>query len=365
MRHAAIALLLMLGQQSAKPAFEVAAIKRSANLDKGGTLGLLPGGRFRAINFDARTLVSIAYRTRPPRTLTSSQIIGAPDWMSEERYDINAKIGPELAATIDAPNRDPDLMPKLVQSLLEDRFKLKMHYEQRDTPIYALVVARKDGTLGPQLRPTAIDCARDRSKCSISRAAGRFTGGKPPKNALYDYGTAVSELVLFAIILAVVLWIARGLPRREAFALRRPASWGRAAGLGIAVFIVIAVTNAVLNPFLHGGREQGLTPSGWEPQHAVAFALNLVAFALVGPIAEELTFRGLGFFLLEPLGQTAAIVIIGVTFGLWHGLIEALPVLMVFGAGLAYLRSRTDSIYPGIILHAAFNASALLIAVSV
>jgi uncharacterized protein (TIGR03435 family) len=177
MRHAAIALLLMLGQQSAKPAFEVAAIKRSANLDKGGTLGLLPGGRFRAINFDARTLVSIAYRTRPPRTLTSSQIIGAPDWMSEERYDINAKIGPELAATIDAPNRDPDLMPKLVQSLLEDRFKLKMHYEQRDTPIYALVVARKDGTLGPQLRPTAIDCARDRSKCSISRAAGRFTGG--------------------------------------------------------------------------------------------------------------------------------------------------------------------------------------------
>ena len=58
--------------------------------------------------------------------------------------------------------------------------------------------------------------------------AGRFTGGKPPKNALYLYSTAASELILFAIILAFVFLIARGLPRRETFALRRPDSWGRA-----------------------------------------------------------------------------------------------------------------------------------------
>jgi membrane protease YdiL (CAAX protease family) len=195
--------------------------------------------------------------------------------------------------------------------------------------------------------------------------AGRFTGGKPPKNALYQYSTAVSELVLFAIILAVVLWIARGLPKREAFALRKPASWGRAIGLGIAVFIVIAIANAVLSPVLHPGREQGLTPSGWEPRHATAFAINLLAFAVVGPIVEELTFRGLGFHLLEPYGQTAAIVVIGLTFGLWHGLVEALPVLVVFGTGLAFLRSRTGSVYPGMVLHAVFNGAALLLAVTV
>ena len=93
------------------------------------------------------------------------------------------------------------------------------------------------------------------------------------------------------------------------------------------------------------------------------FVLNLVALAIVGPIAEELTFRGLGFYLLQRYGQTPAIVVIGITFGLWHGLVEALPVLVVFGVGLAFLRSRTNSIYPGMILHATFNATALLAAV--
>jgi len=194
--------------------------------------------------------------------------------------------------------------------------------------------------------------------------AGRFTSGKPPKNALYLYSTAASELILFAIILAFVFLIARGLPTREVFALGRPESWGRALRLAIGVFVVIVISNAALNPLLHGGREQGLTPSGWEPNHAAAFALNLFAFSIVGPVAEELTFRGLGFYLLQPFGQTAAIVVLGIMFGFWHGLIEALPVLIIFGLGLAYLRSRTNCIYPGMILHATFNGAALILAVA-
>ena len=114
-RHAVIAWVVtmatagLLAQQEAAPAivFEVAAIRRNENLDAGGSLGLLPGGRFRAVNFDARTFVAVAYRTKPPLTLAPSQIIGAPEWMSIERYDINAKISPELAATMD---KNPLLM---------------------------------------------------------------------------------------------------------------------------------------------------------------------------------------------------------------------------------------------------------------
>ena len=156
--------------------FEVAAIKRSANLDAGGTLGLLPGGRFRAVNFDARTLVAVAYRTKPPRNLVPSQIIGAPDWMSSERYDINAKIASDLAATLDRPGRDPNLMPKLVQALLEDRFKLKVHHEVHNMPVYALVVANKGDAPGPQLHPSTVDCEKDRSKCRIRGGTGVFAG---------------------------------------------------------------------------------------------------------------------------------------------------------------------------------------------
>jgi uncharacterized protein len=195
--------------------------------------------------------------------------------------------------------------------------------------------------------------------------AGNLAGGSTPKNAVYKYSTGVTELILFAVILAAVLWIARGLPKREAFALRAPRSWQRAARLGIGVFLLIWIVSYALDPLLHPGKEQGLTPSSWQPAHAAAFGLNVFALAVVGPIVEELTFRGLGFTLLERYGQTLAILVIGLAFGVWHGLIDALPVLIVFGTGLAFLRSRTQSVYPGMLLHGLFNGLALLIAVTI
>ena len=188
--------------------------------------------------------------------------------------------------------------------------------------------------------------------------ASRFAGGKPPRNALFRYDVALNELLLFAIVLGVVLLIARGLPKRETFALRPPSSWLRALALGLGVFVSVIVASYVFAP-LHGAREQGLTPSGWEPAHAGAFAVNALAFGLLGPIVEELTFRGLGFRLLQRYGERAAIVLVGVAFGLWHGLVQALPVLTVFGIGLAYLRSRTRSLLPTIALHVVFNGVGL------
>ena len=85
---------------------------------------------------------------------------------------------------------------------------------------------------------------------------------------------------------------------------------------------------------------------------------------MLAPVLEELTFRGLGFSLLQPLGATGAILLVGISFGIWHGLVEALPLLAAFGAGLAYLRSRVDSVYPGMVVHGLFNAVSLTIAVA-
>jgi len=59
-----------------------------------------------------------------------------------------------------------------------------------------------------------------------------------------------------------------------------------------------------------------------------------------------------------------AIVLTGFLFGAAHGLIVALPVLTIFGIVVAWLRVRTDSIFPGMALHAAFNGIALIAAVS-
>jgi membrane protease YdiL (CAAX protease family) len=194
--------------------------------------------------------------------------------------------------------------------------------------------------------------------------AGRALGGKPDRDVLYRWSTFEGNLITFGLIALLVYGISGLGRRRELLALRRPVSWPRALGLGVGAVLGIFVLGALLNPLLHPGREQGLTPTRWEPHHAAAYVFNGLVIAVVAPIVEELTFRGLGFSVLRPLGRWAAIVLVGLLFGLAHGLVEALPLLAAFGAALAYLRSRLESVYPGIVVHAAFNAIALIVAVA-
>ena len=194
---------------------------------------------------------------------------------------------------------------------------------------------------------------------------GRAAEGDPPEDVLYRYDTAVGSAILYGLVLATVFLICRGAPTRALLALRRPTSWGRAAGIALAIFVGMIVLGGILDRFLDAGEEQGLTPEHWESDRAGAFAANVVVVAGVAPVVEELTYRGLGFSLLMRFGRPAAILLVGIAFGLGHGLVTALPVLTAFGIGLAYLRSRTESIYPAMLLHAAFNGLALALAVTV
>jgi membrane protease YdiL (CAAX protease family) len=192
----------------------------------------------------------------------------------------------------------------------------------------------------------------------------RFTEGKPPKDLLYKWSTAAGNLFQFAVIAAIVYGIAGLGDRRQLLALRRPTSWRLAAKIGVGIGIGMLVLSVLLNPVLHPGREQGITPDRWEPNHAAAYIVNGLVIAVIAPIVEELTFRGLGYSLLVRYGRWTAIVLVGIAFGLAHGLVEAFPFLAAFGSGLAYLRSRVDSVYPGMIVHGLFNAVALAVAVS-
>jgi hypothetical protein len=190
------------------------------------------------------------------------------------------------------------------------------------------------------------------------------TGSKPARDAVFRYSTAEGTIILYAVILAATLALAAGTRKRETFALRRPRSWAQALALATLVFVVVNAVGYALEPILHAGREQGLTPHGWRGGRAGQFTANLVAFGAIGPIVEELLFRGLGFTLLASWGAWVAIAVTALAFGLWHGIPEALPVLVLFGLGLAYLRSRTESLYPGIVLHMLFNVLALVVAVT-
>lgn len=193
----------------------------------------------------------------------------------------------------------------------------------------------------------------------------RFTEGKPPKDLLYKWSTVVGNLVQFAIIAAIVYGIA-GLAgdRRQVLALRRPTSWATAARIGVGIGFGIFVLSLILTPLLEPGREQGVTPNTWQPEHLAAYIANGLVIVVVAPIVEELTFRGLGYSLLARYGRWTAIIGTGLAFALAHGLVNAFPLLAAFGIGLAFLRSRVDSVYPGMIVHGLFNAIALTVAVA-
>jgi uncharacterized protein (TIGR03435 family) len=136
-------------QSPKAPTFEVASVK--ANALRTGIRGhSFPGDRFEAKNVPLRDLIMVAYG-EPGQFLPEFQLSGGPGWIGSDRFDISAKVGG------DSPNSVAEKQ-RMLQTLLTERFKLLVHRETRDLPGYSLVLARKDGTLGPQLRHADIDC---------------------------------------------------------------------------------------------------------------------------------------------------------------------------------------------------------------
>ncbi len=192
----------------------------------------------------------------------------------------------------------------------------------------------------------------------------RLAEGKPPEDALYRYDLALNSILVYGILLACVYALGAGLRRRELFALRRPESWGHALGLALGAYIAIFAGAGLLIRLLGAGDEQGLTPKSWDSSRAGAFAVSFLAIAVVGPIVEELTYRGAGLSLFLRFGSPTAVAATALAFGLGHGLVLALPALVWFGIVAALLRLRTDSVLPSILVHCAFNATSLILSVT-
>ncbi len=195
--------------------------------------------------------------------------------------------------------------------------------------------------------------------------ASRLAGEEPPDDLAYRWSSSIAAIVQYGFMLGILLLIARGLPLREAFGLRRPGSWPRAVAYSAIALVAIWVASAALAPFLDANEEQGFVPDEWDSSRAGAFAAFFISVAVVAPIVEELTYRGLGFYLLVPYGTLVAVVGTGVLFGVAHGLLIALPVLVIFGLAVGWLRAKTESVYPSMILHGIFNGVALIVSVAV
>ena len=129
----------LMAQTEARPQFEVASIKPAAPDARGMFVRMNPGGRVDITNMTLRELIIIAWRIQP------NQLSGGPAWLGSARFDISAK-------SENAPKQGD--LPLMIQTLLEDRFQLKIHRETKELSIYALVLARKDGKLGPALKET-------------------------------------------------------------------------------------------------------------------------------------------------------------------------------------------------------------------
>jgi uncharacterized protein (TIGR03435 family) len=135
--------------QAQTPVFEVASIKPSApDTPRGGGFGMSPTGLFQVQGLSLAELIQAAYSQGRP--FYRFQITGGPDWLDSGRFDITG------SSTF--RNATPAQTMAMVKALLIDRFSLVVREERKDAPIYVLTLANKDGTLGPKMRKSSLNC---------------------------------------------------------------------------------------------------------------------------------------------------------------------------------------------------------------
>ena len=130
-------------QPAGSAQFEVVSIKRNISGATGGGIRSLPDGTTIMTN---HPIWSIILSASP---VPAREVEGLPDWVNTELYDVTLK--PPAGATREQRG-------EMMRSMFVERMKLQAHVEERERDVFALVVARSDGRLGPQLKPSPLDC---------------------------------------------------------------------------------------------------------------------------------------------------------------------------------------------------------------
>ena len=126
------------------PSFEVASIKPSKR--DAGHHWDSNEDRVRIEGYSLRDLIAYAYGLK-----SNSQVLGGPDWIDKQRFDISAKVDDAEVAKIRAMSRHEKgkAWNMMMQSLLANRFGLRVHSGQKRMPVFALVVAKSGNRCKP------------------------------------------------------------------------------------------------------------------------------------------------------------------------------------------------------------------------
>lgn len=173
-------LLAQAGAAPDAPVFTVVSIKPNTSDSLRSNFDLQPGGRFVGINVSMMQIVTIAYGDDGP--LTQDRLKIDETW-PERRAVLSSKYDIQATAEGDLARAD---LPRALQHLLADRFKLVIHRETRAVPSYQLALARADGRLGPALRPSPGECtppggtqAPGALQCGFQNFPGKAFGRVP------------------------------------------------------------------------------------------------------------------------------------------------------------------------------------------
>jgi uncharacterized protein (TIGR03435 family) len=153
------------------PAFEVATVRENKSVETRSRIEVLPSGQFNAINMTLRQIISIVYPTDGGRFRHADQLVGGAGWFDSVRFDIIAKTDarggdsnkPGFTASA-ADRHAAERVRLMMKGLLAERFKLRVHQEIRQLPIYELVVIKRTGELGPHITRAATDCMEEWKK---------------------------------------------------------------------------------------------------------------------------------------------------------------------------------------------------------
>jgi uncharacterized protein (TIGR03435 family) len=127
--------------QQADIGFSVASVKRSQPGDQ-AVLSHYPGARFVAQKATLKILISYAYE------INSKQILGGPGWLDSDRFDVEAKAAEGTSPPDDSAEENMRKIRLMLRSLLASRFGVQAKFEDRDSPVYALVVLKTGGAKG-------------------------------------------------------------------------------------------------------------------------------------------------------------------------------------------------------------------------